>query len=130
MKLLKIFVLSTVFIGFSFSYVCAAGNIERGKELFNDPGLGGSSFGVSCNTCHPDGRGLEGSGEADKKVWNSCLGEFKTIEDAINACIVTANKGQPLDPKSKKMKDLVAYIKSLSRKFEKKTPSRKKAPGH
>jgi cytochrome c peroxidase len=32
-------------------------SVKRGKALFNDPELG--STGSSCNTCHPDGMGLE-----------------------------------------------------------------------
>jgi hypothetical protein len=34
-------------------------------DLFNDPKFGGGTAGVSCNSCHLDGRGLEKA--ADKK---------------------------------------------------------------
>lgn len=60
MKLLTIIVLSAILISLLFSSGFAAGaDVEKGKALFNDPQLSGSSFGVSCNTCHPDGKGLE-----------------------------------------------------------------------
>jgi cytochrome c len=94
----------------------ADGDVKRGKVLFNNPKLSGSSFGVSCNTCHPGGKGLENSGAADKTSWNSCSGEQNSLEDSINTCILTANKGQPLDMKSREMNDLIAYIKSMAKK--------------
>jgi len=100
----------------------ADGDVKRGKALFNDPKLSGSSFGVSCNTCHPGGKGLEDSGASDKRSWNSCAGEQKSLEDSINVCIQSANKGRPLDFQSKEMKDLIAYIKSLVKKTKKNQP--------
>lgn len=84
---------------------------DRGKVLFNDPKLGGGTAGRSCNTCHPDGKGLYGVGE--KTMWKNPGGEFKTLEEAVNVCIVMALKGQALDVKSDHMKDLVSYLKSL-----------------
>jgi len=77
------------------------GNVQRGKELFSDPTLGGSTNDKSCNTCHPDGKGLEKAGG--------------NIENVINACIQRALGGKPLDSDSQEMKDLSAYIVSLKR---------------
>lgn len=90
---------------------------DRGKTLFNDTKLGGGTSGKSCNTCHPDGKGLEGVGS--KKMWKNPGGEFKSLEEAINVCITMANKGTALDVKSEQMKDLVAYLNSLKPKAEK-----------
>ena len=98
----------------------AEGDLKRGKSLFNDPKLSGSSFGVSCNACHPKGKGLEHSWSVGKTTWSSCSGERNSLEDSINTCIQMANKGQPLDPQSQEMKDLIAYIKSLAKKAKKK----------
>jgi len=98
----------------------ADGDVKRGKALFNDPQLSGSSFGVSCNACHPNGKGLEHSGEAGKTTWSSCSGERHSLEDAINTCFLMANKGQPIDLQSQEMKDLIAYIKSLAKETKKK----------
>ena len=114
--------LSTTAVLFLSASAFAEGNAKRGKTLFNDPKLSGSSFGVSCNTCHPRGRGLENSGAADKTSWSSCTGEQKSLEDSINVCIQTANKGRPLDLKSQEMQDLIAYIKSLAKKTKNKQP--------
>ena len=100
----------------------ADGDVKRGKALFNDPNLSGSSFGVSCNTCHPRGKGLEESGAEEKKKWSSCSGEQKRLVDAINTCILTANKGRRLEVESQEMKDLIAYIKSLTKKPKRNLP--------
>ncbi len=87
---------------------------ERGKALFNDPALGGGTAGRSCNSCHPDGKGLEGS--SAKTEWRTPGGASSTLEGAVNTCITMALKGKALDPQSEQMRDIVAYIKSLSGK--------------
>lgn len=84
---------------------------ERGKALFNDPKLGGGTSGSSCNTCHPDGKGLEGV--ATKKEWRTPGGRHKSLEEAVNVCVTMALKGKALDVKSEQMKDIIAYLKSL-----------------
>ncbi len=84
---------------------------DRGKALFNDPKLGGGTSGNSCNTCHPNGKGLEGVGS--KKEWKNPGGMFKSLEEAVNVCIEMALKGKPLDVNSEQMKDLISYLKSL-----------------
>jgi cytochrome c len=79
----------------------SAGDAEKGMQLFKDPKLGGSTNDKSCNTCHPNGKGLENAG-AD-------------IETTIQACIQKALGGKPLAADSQEMKDLVAYIASLQK---------------
>jgi hypothetical protein len=96
---------------------------DRGKTLFNDPKLGGGTSGKSCNSCHPDGKGLEGVGS--KMMWKNPGGEFKSLEEATNVCITLALKGKALDVKSEQMKDLVAYMKSI--KPAAAAPAKKKA---
>jgi mono/diheme cytochrome c family protein len=104
MRLLKIGLISILSIGLSVSFVFAAGDAAKGKDLFNDTQLGGGTAGISCNSCHPDGKGLEKA--ADKK----------NLPKVVNACIKNALKGKGLDPKSAEMADLIAYIKSVKRK--------------
>jgi cytochrome c peroxidase len=99
---------------------------DRGKVLFNDPKLSGGSAGRSCNTCHPDGKGLEGVGE--KKNWKTPGGEFKTLEEAVNICITMALKGKALEIKSEQMKDIVSYLKTFKVKTGE-TPVKKPAMG-
>ncbi len=101
MKGLKIATLLFIFLGLTFSLAIGAGNVEKGKALFNDPKLGGGTSGRSCNSCHSDGKGLEKAGE------------IKGLEKQINACIKGPLKGKGIDPKSADMGDLIAYLKSL-----------------
>ena len=77
--------------------------VESGKQLFNDSSLGGSSNKTSCGSCHPDGKGLEQSGEKNN------LGQM------IKTCIERPLKGQAPDDQSMEMESLKLYIKSLKK---------------
>ncbi|MBI4690435.1 MAG: hypothetical protein HY754_09250 [Nitrospirae bacterium] len=92
----------------------AADDVEKGKKLFKDPKFGGGTAGKSCNSCHPNGRGLEKS--ADKKEFTLMGKTVKTLEEVVNICIETPMKGKAIDVKSEQMKNIVAYIKSLKTK--------------
>jgi cytochrome c len=124
MRIAKMIMLSLMVVGLIAATGFAAGNVEKGKAMFNDTKLG--TNGSTCNSCHPDGKGLEKSGEKGKKEWRTPGGAQKSLEDAINICITMALKGKALDKKSQDMQDLVAYIKSLGGK----TPMKKKAAGY
>ncbi len=100
MKALKIAMFSVISLSLIFSLAIAAGNVVKGKALFNDPKLGGGTTGTSCNSCHPDGKGMEKA--ADRK----------DLEKQVNLCIKSALKGKGIDPKSAEMADLIAYLKS------------------
>jgi cytochrome c peroxidase len=104
MKIFKIAALSVLVTGLLVAMALAAGDAAKGKTLFNDPKLGGATAGISCNTCHPNGKGVEKAGDR------------KDLAEFINRCIVQANKGKALDPKSAEMADMIAYIKSLKGK--------------
>ena len=101
MKVFKIAFICTLAIGLLVVVALAAGDAAKGKILFNDAKLAGGTAGVSCNTCHANGKGLEKAGDRTD------------LAKIINACIVQTNKGKALDPKSADMADLSAYIKSL-----------------
>lgn len=111
MKVLKTVLFTIITVSLVFSFAFAAGDAAKGKVLFNDPKFADGTAGKSCNACHPDGRGLERS--IDKKEFSLGGKKQKSLEEAINVCIVNANKGNAIDIKSDQMKDLVAYIKSL-----------------
>jgi len=102
MRYVKLTVLIILGLLITFAFGYTGSNVERGKKLFNDPTLGGSENEISCNTCHPDGKGLEKVGE--------------NLEDVINLCIERPLKGKPLDRDSQDMRDIVTYIKSLGEK--------------
>ncbi len=107
-KALFSMILLFIFCGISFA---DSKLIERGKTLFNDPQLG--KTGSSCNSCHPNGKGLEKS--ATKKEFSVMGKPVKSLEDVINFCIASAMKGKALDKNSQDMKALVAYIESLAK---------------
>ncbi len=94
--------LSVILAGHIVVAVQGGASIEKGKKIFNDPELG--TTGKSCNSCHPDGKGLEQSGTR------------QNLADIINGCITIPLKGKALDPKSEEMASLVLYIKSLGAK--------------
>jgi len=109
MNFLRNSFLSVIALGMTFTLAFAAGESEKGKVLFNDPNFAG---GVkACSSCHPNGQGLEKT--ADKKEFHVMGKTQKSLEEAINTCIVYANQGKAIDVKSAQMKELVAYIKSL-----------------
>ena len=121
MKTLRVAVISLLAVGLIFSFAFAAKHLpeERGKTLFNDPkAFGGTK---ACSECHPNGRGLEKAGE--KKEFTIMGKSQKSLEEAVNFCIVGASKGKPVDMKSGLMMDMTAYIKSL--KMGEKVPEKK-----
>jgi cytochrome c len=103
------------------SFAFAIDNVAKGKTLFNDPKAFGGQR--ACSSCHPQGKGIENAGT--KKKLMTKTGLTKTLEEAINLCIVNANKGKALDPKSEQMKAMVAYIKSFAKKMEKTKTNKK-----
>jgi len=111
----KILLLSTITVALVFSFAYAAGNVEKGKALFNDPKAFSAPGEKSCGSCHPDGKGLEKAGAEGKKTWTNPGGTWLALEDANNVCIMLANKGKTIDPMSEDMKDLVAFIRSLGK---------------
>ncbi len=104
MRGLRIAVFVMISLSLMLTLSLAAGDAMKGKVLFNDPKFGGGTAGVSCNSCHPDGKGLEKG--ADKK----------DLEKFVNGCIKNALKGKGIDTKSTEMVDMVPYIKSLKGK--------------
>jgi mono/diheme cytochrome c family protein len=118
MKIAKIAMVSLIVFGL-FAVAFAAGDAAKGKALFNDPKFAGGS--KACSACHADAGKLAGA--ADKKEFMIMGKTQKSLEEAINACIVGANKGKAIDVKSQQMQDMVAYIKSL--KAPAKAPAKK-----
>jgi cytochrome c len=112
MKYTRLILFSLITLGLIFTAAFAAGDIERGKALFNDAHFAGGA--KSCNTCHPNGQGLEKA--ADKKEFHVMGKTQKSLEEAINVCIVNASQGKAIDVNSEQMKEMVAYIKSLKSK--------------
>jgi cytochrome c553 len=122
-RFIKIALLSLIAPGLIFSYAFAAADTAKGKALFNDVRFAGGTAGKSCNSCHPEGKGLEKA--ADKKEFDLGGKMQKSLGEAVNVCIVMANKGKAINLKSDRMKELVAYIKSLKPKAAAEKPKEK-----
>jgi cytochrome c553 len=104
MKIFKIALVCILTVVLVAAIALAAGSAAKGKILFNDPKFANGTKGVSCNTCHPNGKGLENAGARTD------------LAKIINACIVKTNGGKALDPNSAETADMIAYIKSLKAK--------------
>lgn len=92
---IALFVLATV--------ATAAGwpSVERGNELFNSTLLGAN--GKSCDSCHPEGKGLEEAAANDEK----------TLAKIANRCIVKSLNGKALAVGTPELTSLVMYLKTL-----------------
>lgn len=85
----------------SLAFAAEEASVVKGMELFKSPQLG--TNGTTCNTCHPDGKGLTKAATYDEKK----------LSGIINTCIKAPLAGKTLDLNSTEMKSLVLYIKSL-----------------
>jgi len=84
---------------------------DRGMAHFKNPEFARGKR--SCNSCHPNGRGLEGSGA--KSSFAIMGGQQGSLQEVINVCIVNANKGNALGVDSTEMQEMISYIKSLGK---------------
>lgn len=83
--------------------LAAKSSIDYGKQLFNDPKIGGSTTESSCNSCHDNGTKLEAAADNPKLV------------KAINQCITGPMQGEKLDGRSVEMRSLKMYIDTLKK---------------
>jgi cytochrome c peroxidase len=103
MKLTKILVLAAAAVLLTELPVLAAGaSVELGKKLFFSPGVGGSTNGKTCNTCHLGGKKLEKAGAN------------KTLGNTINRCILGPLAGKKLDGTGVETNSLKMYVESLA----------------
>jgi cytochrome c peroxidase len=86
-----------------FSVAAEKSSVEYGKNLFNDPTLGGSTNDKTCNSCHDNGEGLDQAGKNPK------------LSKVINKCVTGPLKGSKLDGRNVQMRSLKMYIQSLGK---------------
>jgi len=87
-KIFKTALLFLISFSLVISFAFAAGNVEKGKALFNDPkAFGGQK---ACSSCHPDGDGLEEA--AEEREWITPAGSASTLAETINLCIVNGRQ--------------------------------------
>jgi cytochrome c len=111
MKMVKVMMICLLIVGLVSAVAFAGATEDKGKTLFNDAKFAGGS--KACASCHKDGKGLENA--ADKKEFKLAGKTQKSLEEAINVCIVNMNKGKAIDVKSEDMKAMVAYVKSFKK---------------
>jgi cytochrome c len=108
---LLIILILTLPLAFTFAFAEHITSADKGKIHFNNPEFAGRKR--ACNSCHPNGRGLE---DAWTKSSFSIMGnQLDSLEEAINMCIVNANKGDVLKVLATEMQEIVSYIKSLGK---------------
>ena len=90
-----------IFLAAGIASAAGKSSAETGKEMFNDPKLGGSSNESSCNSCHAGGKGLENAGKNKK------------FTKLVNNCLVGRMEGEKLDGRTVSMRSLKKYIQSL-----------------
>ena len=98
-------------LAFSVAFAMSHKAAERGKALFENPNFAGGK--KTCNSCHPKGKGLLKAGSKTK--FSIMGGQQASLEEAINFCIVNANKGNVLKVVATEMQEIVSYIKSLGK---------------
>ena len=105
------FLITTLTFAVGLSMV-HAGNIDKGKALFESPILGGGTTGKTCKSCHKGGRNF-GSDLFDRKKL-TIMGTAKDdLAGVINFCIERPLGGKAIDPKGEEMNDLMSYMKTL-----------------
>ena len=89
-----------------------AGNIDKGKVLFESPQLGGGTTGKSCKSCHKEGRNLS-SDLFDREQYTIMGNDKKSLAEVINFCIERPLGGKAIAPQGDEMLDLKSYISTL-----------------
>ena len=95
------------------------GDAKRGEFLFRSPMMLGT-IPISCASCHPGGMGLERA--YGKKEFSIMGNKVKRIEAVINFWIVNILRGEGIKYDSQDMKDIKAYLKTLSAKPQRPLP--------
>jgi cytochrome c len=109
---LSVIIPIALILTFSVAFAMSHKAEERGKALFENPNFAGGK--KACNSCHPKGQGLS---KAGSKAEFSIMGKKQnSLEEAINFCIVNANKGKAIAEDSKEMQEMVSFVKSLGPK--------------
>ena len=80
-----------------------APSLSLGKTLFESTELG--TKGKSCQTCHPQGKGLEMVGDFNDEA----------LKDIINACLRDALGGKLISVESQEMVALHDYVREFQK---------------
>ena len=95
----------------SFSNVFAEVNFENGKILFFNNNIAENSSGKSCASGHLDGKGLSKSYSKNDFYFQGR--HMRSIQEAVDFCVVQNVKGKPLGSNSDEMLSILEYIKQF-----------------
>lgn len=84
-------------------------------RLWKDTSLG--TAGVSCSTCHPDGKDLKAE-PYPRRI--EMANDILTLDQMINFCMTFPMEGKPLQWNSQEMTALAAYVKAYAKENGKK----------
>ena len=84
--------------------------VMEGARIFHSDERLGSTNGVSCDMCHPDGRDTHPETYPKYQVQ---LGRAALLRDMINWCLENPCRGTPLSGDSPEMRALEAYILAM-----------------
>jgi hypothetical protein len=83
------------------------------NEIWKDPKLGKAK--LSCSSCHPNGKGLK-RGAYPKFI--KMAGDFFTLDQMINFCMINKMKAKPIKWHLQKMTGLAYYVRTHSNEPE------------
>lgn len=128
-KVQVIVIAACLLMGIGPAYAHKAGHTEQQMKAFDDlfmeqvrlgdllfhgdpatqkaMGVNLSNTGMACAMCHPF---ASDNHPQEFPKFQEQMNEFATLRDMINWCIEKPNEGEKIDPNSKAMKALEAYI--------------------
>lgn len=119
----KMLILATALVMADGFTLANAGNVDKGKALFESPTLGGGTTGKSCKSCHKDGKNL-GSDLFERKKLTIMGTTKENVAEIVNVCIEKPLGGTAIAPNGEEMQNLLAYMKSLTAKPGKAKPKK------
>lgn len=95
----------------SYSNVFAEANLEQGRSLFISNSIAENSSGKSCASCHLDGKGFSKTYSKSDFYYQGA--HMRSIQEAVNFCVVWNVKGKALESNSDEMLSILEYIKQF-----------------
>ena len=83
--------------------------VVEGSRIFHSDALLGSTNGVSCDMCHPDG---EGTHPETYPKYQVQLGRAALLRDMMNWCLQNPCRAEPMDGDDPRLRAMEAYIKA------------------
>jgi len=83
--------------------------VLEGSRIFHSDALLGSTNGVSCDMCHPDG---EGTHPETYPKYQVQLGRAALLRDMMNWCLQNPCRAEPMDGDDPRLRAMEAYIKA------------------